>query len=157
MSTTAAARTYQRWFRPMLIALAAATVAIVSAGVSSASATGFTAGDVVVYRVGTGSGALSGSATPVFLNEYEPSGTLVESLALPTTESAPNKPLLASGTASSEGLLTLSGDGNFLMATGYDTTIGTAKVGESKSEKCPGPWAGSGRPSASCMWTPTRN
>jgi hypothetical protein len=133
MSTTAAARTYQRWFRPMLIAFAAAAVAIGSAGVSSASAVGFTAGDVVVYRVGTGSGALTGSAAPVFLNEYEPSGKLVESVALPTTESAPNKPLLASGTASSEGLLTLSGDGNFLMATGYDTTAGTANVGETKS------------------------
>ncbi len=124
---------------PILIAIAATALATMLAFASgSAFASGFTPGDVVVYRVGTGSSALSSSATPVFLDEYEPNGHLVESLALPTTgANPPNKPLLASGSASSEGLLTLSGDGEYLMATGYDTSVNTAKVSETASATVP--------------------
>lgn len=44
---------------------------------------GFTPGNLVVYRVGTGSGSLSSVGTPVFLDEYTPLGTLVQSIALP--------------------------------------------------------------------------
>jgi len=98
---------------------------------------GLTAGDVVIYRVGTGAGALSSSATPVFLDEFEPSGKLVESIALPTTASGPNKSLLASGSAGSEGLLTLSADSNYLMATGYAAASGSAKVAETTSASVP--------------------
>jgi hypothetical protein len=113
----------------LVLGLAAATVAEAS--------TGFTAGDVVVYRVGTGSGALSGSATPVFLNEYSPTGTLVESVALPTTTSGPNKSLLASGSATSEGLLTLSANDEYLMLAGYDAALGATEVSETTSTSVP--------------------
>jgi hypothetical protein len=68
----------------MLVALVAAIVLVFVAQASAA----LTPGDVVVYRVGTGSGALSSAAFPVFLNEYEPNGTLVESVALPTSTSS---------------------------------------------------------------------
>jgi hypothetical protein len=101
--------------------LAAAALALAGAA-ASAEAFTFTPGDVVVYRVGTGAGSLAGVATPVFLNEYEPSGKLVESVALPTAVSGSNKPLLASGSASSEGQLTLSGNEEFLMLTGSTST-----------------------------------
>jgi hypothetical protein len=104
---------------------------------STALASSFTPGDVVVYRVGTGSGGLSGSAFPVFLDEYEPSGKLVESLALPTSTSGSNKPLLASGSATSEGLLTLSANDEYLMMTGYDTSVGTSKLSETLSASVP--------------------
>jgi hypothetical protein len=114
--------------------MAAATFAVAG---SSAQASGFSPGDIVVYRVGSGSGALSSSAVPVFLSEYEPSGKLVESVALPTAASGSNEPLLASGSASSEGLLTLSANGEYLMATGYDASLGTAKVGETSSSSVP--------------------
>jgi hypothetical protein len=103
----------------------------------AARASGLTPGDVVVYRVGTGTASLSSAGTPAFLDEYEPSGNFVESLALPTTASPPNKPLVASGTASSEGLLTLSADDRFLMATGYDAAVGTTKVAETASASVP--------------------
>src|SRR5215470_7266685 len=59
----------------------------------------FTAGDVVIYRVGDGSGSLVNTGNAVFLDEYTPSGTLVQSVALPTTASGANKQLIASGTA----------------------------------------------------------
>jgi cytoskeletal protein CcmA (bactofilin family) len=105
---------------------------------SAASASSpFAAGDVVVYRVGTGTGALSSAAFPVFLNEYSPSGELVESYALPTAVNGSNKPLVASGSGSSEGLLTLSANSSFLMLTGYDAATGTAKVAETLSASVP--------------------
>ncbi len=139
MPSAFAVRSIRGWFRPTLIAVVAGAVAVLlaAAASSAAASAGFIPGDVVVYRTGTGSGALSSAATPVFLDEYEPGGKLVESLALPTTASAPNEPLLASGTASSEGLLTLSADGNFLMATGYDAAVGTVKVAETSSSSVP--------------------
>jgi len=119
-----------------LLAVTACLVSLAAFAAAQASAA-LTPGDVVVYRVGNGSGALSSSGTVVFLDEYEPSGKFVESIALPTAASGSNKPLVASGSASSEGLLTLSGDGNYLMATGYDTAVGTSKVAETKSASVP--------------------
>jgi hypothetical protein len=104
---------------------------------ATASALTLTPGDVVVYRVGNGSAALGSAATPVFLDEFEPGGKLVGSIAMPTSASGSNKPLQASGSASSEGLLTLSGDDNWLIATGYDTATATTKVAETKSATVP--------------------
>ena len=77
-----------------LLLLTIALVASALVGAAQASATALTPGDVVVYRVGSGSGALSSGAFPVFLDEYDPSGKLVESVALPTAASGSNKPLL---------------------------------------------------------------
>jgi hypothetical protein len=133
------ARTHSRWARfgwarfalPVVIALAATP-----ATVAEASAASLTPGDVVVYRVGNG-GTLGGSAVPVFFDEYDSTGKLVESIALPTAASGSNHRLTASGSASSEGLLTLSSNGQYLMATGYDAAVGTAKVGETLSASTP--------------------
>jgi uncharacterized protein len=84
--------------------------------------TPFTAGNIVVYRVGSGIGSLVNTGNPVFLDEYSPSGTLVQSIALPTTVSGSNKQLVAVGTSSSEGFLTRSTDGKYLMLAGYAAT-----------------------------------
>jgi hypothetical protein len=83
----------------------------------------FTQGNLVIYRVGDGVTALANTGNPVFLDEYAPTGTLVQSIALPTTISGSNYQLVASGTASSEGLLTLSVDGQYLILTGYGANI----------------------------------
>lgn len=120
-----------------LILLTAVFVAGTLAGAARASAASLSAGDVVVYRVGTGTNALSSSAYPVFLDEYEPNGKLVETIALPTTTSGSNKPLVASGSASSEGLLTLSANGEYLIETGYDTSVGATKVSETPIPSVP--------------------
>jgi hypothetical protein len=110
-----------------------------SANVASSTGTesGFTAGDIVVYRVGDGSSSLSGAGTPVFLDEYSPSGSLISSVALPTTGSGSNKPLVASGSATSEGGLTLSADGRYLVATGYDTAVGASGVSSTAAASVP--------------------
>src|SRR5215471_13430423 len=86
------------------------------------AASGFSNGDLVVYRVGTGTASLVNTGNPVFLDEFTPTGTLVQSVVLPTSATGSNQPLIASGTATSEGLLTRSADGRFLLAPGYATS-----------------------------------
>jgi choice-of-anchor C domain-containing protein len=83
----------------------------------------FTPGNVVIYRVGNGGDPLASTGAQVFLDEFNPSGTLVQSLPMPTTATGANRRLVASGTATAEGLLTRSADGRFLILTGYDATI----------------------------------
>jgi predicted extracellular nuclease len=82
----------------------------------------FTPGNVVVYRVGTGTGGLINTGNPVFIDEYTPTGTLIQSIALPTVASSGVNPLVSSGTATSEGLLTRSADGRYLILAGYAAT-----------------------------------
>jgi hypothetical protein len=85
--------------------------------------------DVVVYRVGDGSAALSSAGTAVFLDEYNGvTGALEKSTPMPTTTSGSNHRLVASGTATAEGLITRSVNGHLIVATGYDAALGTAGV-----------------------------
>jgi len=119
------------------VALAAGTMVALGPGLAHAAATGFNAGDVVVYRVGDGSATLSGSGAPIFLDEYSPTGTLLASTPLPTTAAGPDKPIVASGSAASEGGLTLSADSRYLIATGYDAAVGTAGLSSSAAATVP--------------------
>ena len=66
-----------------------------------ATAADFTPGNLVVLRVGDGSGTLSSAATPVFLDELTPSGALVRSVPLPTATAGTNRRLTMSGSATS--------------------------------------------------------
>jgi hypothetical protein len=84
----------------------------------------FTAGNVVIYRVGDGAGPLVNTGSAVFLDEYTPNGTLVQSVAMPTTASGNQKQLISGGTASAEGLMTRSADGNYLVMMGYARNLG---------------------------------
>ncbi len=97
----------------------------------------FTPGNLVVYRVGSGTGSLVNTGSPVFLDEYTTSGTLVQSVALPTAASSGNFPLIASGTAGSEGLISLSGDCRYVLATGYGTTTGGSSLAATTSASVP--------------------
>jgi uncharacterized repeat protein (TIGR01451 family) len=75
-----------------------------------------------VYRIGSGTGSLVNTGNPVFLDEYTASGALVQSIPLPTVVSGAQKRLVASGTAASEGQMTRSADGRYLLLPGYDAT-----------------------------------
>jgi hypothetical protein len=88
-----------------------------------AGAAPFGAGNIVVYRVGDGTGALVNTGNAVFLDEYTPGGVLVRSIPMPTAAVGNNKPLVASGIAGSEGGLNLSADNRFLVFAGYNATI----------------------------------
>jgi MYXO-CTERM domain-containing protein len=82
-----------------------------------------TAGDILIYRVGTGSGTLSSVATAVFLDEYTPLGVLVQSIAMPTTGGTA---LTATGNDGSDGILARSQDGSTIIFTGYRSDVGSA-------------------------------
>jgi hypothetical protein len=102
---------------------------LVLAGTGVASAAPIQAGDVLVCRVGAvGNAGLSSAGTAAFIDEYTPAGTLVQSIAVPTTANGSNKPLVLSGTATSDCQLSLSTDGTRVVFTGYSAAVGTASV-----------------------------
>ena len=104
-----------------------AIAALFAAG--SAQAAGFAAGDLVVYRVGSvGNSGLSSAATQVYLDEYTKAGSLVQSIAMPTTVSGSNGMLTDSGTATSDGMLTTSANGKYIVLTGYNAALGTTGI-----------------------------
>ena len=89
----------------------------------------FQQGDIVVERVGDGTAPLSASGNAVFLDEYTPAGAFVQTIALPTTFSTQTQtnlatnPLIADGTVPTEGTLSNSADGHYLLLSGFATTI----------------------------------
>jgi len=90
---------------------------------STSMAAPFTAGNLVIQRIGDGSGTLSANGNPVFLDEYTPAGTLVQSIALPTT--GPD-PCINAGNATSEGYLSRSPNGQYLAIGCYAQTLPNA-------------------------------
>jgi hypothetical protein len=117
--------------------------AAISAAISSAvSASIITTGDLLVYRVGiSGGGTLaSGVAASVYLDDYSPTGSLIQTFALPdgqtTLAATGQNNLTASGTASSEGLLSI--EGNYVAFTGYGASNGTAGVVASSATRVVG-------------------
>ena len=92
--------------------------------------TPYSTGNLVVLRVGDGSAALGSSSTAVFLDEYSPSGTLVQAHPLPTSGA---NVLSNSGSATSEGQITLSQDTYYLLLAGYNTGPGTASIANTPS------------------------
>lgn len=93
----------------------------------------FTPGNLVVYRVGDGSAALTNASTAVFLDEYTTTGTLVQSIAMPTAAAGANQPLTAAGTSTSEGFISLSLDQKYLFLTGYAAVPGVASISSTTS------------------------
>ncbi|MFA6044159.1 MAG: hypothetical protein WC718_04175 [Phycisphaerales bacterium] len=102
-----------------------ATLALAGLAASVNAGVLLTPGNVVVYRVGNLSNVLSSAGTAVFVDEYTPAGTLVQSIPMPTTGA---NAFVASGTATSEGLLTVSADGRYIAITGYNANLGTTAI-----------------------------
>jgi hypothetical protein len=88
----------------------------------------FIPGDVVAVLVGDGTAALNANATAAFLQEFNPTIvnqlSPIQTIALPTGASG----LTLSGSATSEGFLTLSVNGQYLTMGGYAAVPGTAGV-----------------------------
>ncbi|HVT11719.1 MAG TPA: PEP-CTERM sorting domain-containing protein [Fimbriimonadaceae bacterium] len=104
-----------------------ASTAIAMAFVGAAFAQ-FTPGNLAVSRIGDGSGSLTSAGQAVFIDQYTTIGGFVNSLALPTVAAGANHRIVNSGTATSEGALTLSTDGLYLGYGGYDAAVGTSSV-----------------------------
>jgi hypothetical protein len=121
--------------------VAAALMAAISS-VINARAASFTPGNVVIYRVGDGTSVLTNLGNTVFLDEYTANGTLVQSIMMPTNQAGANSPIVISGTATSEGQLTLSADGQYLIMAGYATnsayySVGTTSLPNTSSTAVP--------------------
>jgi hypothetical protein len=91
----------------------------------SGSVTGsFTAGNIAILRaIGT-----SNVATSLVIDEYNTSGTWVQTLNAPTAVAGPNRRITQSASATSEGALGISPDKRFLTFVGYDANVGTAAI-----------------------------
>ena len=109
--------------RPFLPAPSCAALLLSLATVPALQAASVSAGNLVIYRVGTGAAALSTAATPVFLDEYTTGGALVQSI--PVASSGPAA-MTAVGNATTEGIMTPSVDGSRLVFTGYRKDAGGA-------------------------------
>jgi hypothetical protein len=95
------------------------TAALALVSLTSANAASSLLPDsILVYRVGTGTGSLANTGNPAFLDEFRRNGSLIQSIELG---------IVASGTATSEGLINRSGDGRYIIATGYAST-GTSSI-----------------------------
>ena len=104
---------------------------------ASVFAAAFTAGNIVVCRVGDGSAALTSAATPVFLDEYTPTGTFVQTVNMPMVVSGANQILTAAGTSTNDCAITRSSNGSYLLITGYSAPVGTAAVAGTTSAAFP--------------------
>lgn len=100
--------------------------ALLAASLAAAQAQ-FTPGDLVVLQDGNGSAALTSAGTPLFLDQFSPTtaNDLVSSLAIPTNGASA---LVNSGTAASEGALTLSANDQYIVLAGYNANAGTASI-----------------------------
>lgn len=92
-----------------------------------ARAGNFTAGTVVVERIGDGSTTLSGTAAPIAVLEVTTSGSLAQTISFPTTGTNQQSD---SGSATSNGYLNtyISGTVGYVSVTGYNSAVGTASV-----------------------------
>ncbi len=96
----------------------------------------FTPGDLVVLRRPNNP---SNAAQLVFLDEYTPAGSLVQTVILPDVDnSATNTHIVAlSGHASTEGALVRSADGSVLSVFGFDLAIGAPAATSTSSATTP--------------------
>jgi hypothetical protein len=88
--------------------------------------------------VGDGAAALTNASTALFVQKFaDAGGSPVSTIALPTAVSGANQPLTISGSATSEGFLKLSTNGNFLTLAGYSAAPGEAAIANSASTAFP--------------------
>jgi hypothetical protein len=95
---------------------------------ASAAIAQITPGNLVVIRVGDGAAPLGSAAAATFVEQFDRNvpGAALSSLPLPTAAAGPNQPVTLQGTATSEGFVTQTADGNYILATGYAAIPGAA-------------------------------
>lgn len=81
----------------------------------------FSAGNIVIYQAGDGSSSLASTGNVVLLREFTTGGTAASTITMPSTGAGAK--LVTSGTATSEGMLTLGNNGQTLALAGYNSTI----------------------------------
>jgi hypothetical protein len=116
-------------------------LAIVCSALGARGQRPLTPGNILIYRVGKGDSTLTAAAFPVFLDErsitlggiLSGSAPIVQSIALPATTSNAdtitngNHILTATGNGGTEGLLTRSVNGKYVVFGGYEDASDTSK------------------------------
>lgn len=111
----------------MWVVLSGALVAATAQAQTITGSMPFTAGDLIVYRVGDSNDpdlTTTNLPTDVWLDEYTASGALVGSMEMPTSTLGSQNALTANGPSTSEGLLTISPNEQYIALTGYDAASG---------------------------------
>jgi hypothetical protein len=114
-------------------------VALLGFFVDRGDATTFTAGDLAVERIGDGSAVLTSSSFPVFVDTFHRTGTLqtaAQTIGLPNAASRPSSNpfnLTDSGSATSNGYLSLSTNQQALVLPGYNGINGDASIAGSST------------------------
>jgi len=93
-----------------------ATSILTTSLTSYAQAAPFLSDSLILYRIDASGISLS---APVFIDEYSRSGTLRQTVAVPTSASGSNAALYGIGNASDEGQISLSGNGSYVTLAGY--------------------------------------
>jgi hypothetical protein len=95
--------------------------------------------ELFVVRVGTGAAALSNASTATFIDRFNDDGSASASptIALPTAVSGANFQLTNSGSATSEGFIARSVDGNYLTLAGYGADPGVTQIAQTASATTP--------------------
>ncbi len=96
------------------------TLATIASLIFTANAQ-FSAGNLAVLRLGNGTETLANTGNSVFIDQFTPFGSYVNSVAILNSGASA---LVMSGTATSEGSLTRSTDGRYLTFAGYNTAAG---------------------------------
>ena len=93
----------------------------------------FSPGNIVVSRVGDGSTGLTNASAQVQLVEYTTAGVATSVMVtLPTTSGgAGSRACTNSGSSTTEGFLTQSYDGRYLVHVGYDAAPGVLSIATS--------------------------
>src|SRR6185436_14574756 len=95
----------------------------------------FTPGNLAVLRVGDGGvTTLANNATNLFILEYTPGGSLIQTISIPASGATA---LTMSGSATSEGALMRSPNGRWLCIGGYNTNSGPAGIASTTSLAAP--------------------
>ena len=86
----------------------------------------FTQGNLVILRVGDGTEALTNAGNSLFLDEYTTNGVFVQSVEAPTNQfvtagGVTNYPIDLTGGNVSEGQISLSTDGRYVVVAGFGT------------------------------------
>ena len=94
----------------------------------------FTPGNLAALRVSDGTAPLTSGGTALFLDEYTTNGTLVQSVAIPSTGT---NALVVDGTAVADAALTRTPNRRWLCFGGYNTNAGFAYPPGSPSSLVP--------------------
>lgn len=99
---------------------------------------GFTPNHLALVLVGDGSAPLgSNIASAAHIAEYSLVGNLLQTFQLPTVTTGNQRALTLSSSSNTEGLSTITTNGQFIMFVGYNAPVGTASINSSSSLTIP--------------------